>query len=289
MKSAKFKKFLLPGLLILFSVLFIISAVVIITYTKESFDQKGKYDALADMVNKVQQQQVQLGQTAPSIPVLPGQIAPPPTPPEDIYQEIPHPDTEEKISILAEYADIFKLNTDMVGWIKIDDTKISYPVVQTPNNPNYYLHRDFYKEDSKHGTIYVAEAANLSTPSDNVTIYGHNMSDGSMFAALHNYRNKEYYEQHPYIHFDTLYEHHVYQIIAVFDTSDKPDTGFAYHTFVDGNTITFNEYVAKCKALSLYDTGVTATYGDKLITLSTCDSDYWDEHGRYVVVAKRIA
>ena len=289
MRRSKTRKYLLPALLIVFTLTFLVSAVFIVKYMFNSHQQKVIYGDLADMVTQVQQQLQQNQSTVPTTPLKPGEIAPPPPPAVSVFENIAHPVTGQSMSILKEYADIFVRNTDMVGWIRIPGTRLDYPVVQTPDSPNFYLQRDFYKNDSRHGTIYAAEAANINTPSDNVTLYGHNMNDGSMFALLHNYSKKEYYEQHPYIIFDTLTEHHTYQIFAVFETTDIPGEGFIYHTFVDGNPTSFAEYVANCKNLSLYDTGVTATFGDKLITLSTCDNLYWDEHGRYVVVAKRIA
>lgn len=290
MKNAKLKKYLLPSLMIAFSVIFLVSAGFIIDYALDSNKQKNSYDALANMVEQIQQQiQQEQGQQSTTPTVEPGQVAPPPPPVVSIYEEVTHPATGEKLQLLKEYASVFMLNTDMVGWIKIPGTKVNYPVVQTPNSPNYYLKRDFYKESSRHGTVYANELANLTTPSDNVTLYGHNMNDGSMFAALHGYNEKSFYEKNPYITFDTIYEHHTYQIFAVFYTTDIVGDGFPYHTFVDGNTISFAEFVDECKALSLYDTGVDAAYGDKLLTLSTCDKNYADDHGRFVVVAKRIS
>ena len=106
-----------------------------------------------------------------------------------------------------------------------------------------------------------------------------------MFAALHDYKKKDFFKAHPYISFDTIYEHYDYQILSVFITTADAE-GFAYHLYVDGDMDAFTEYVAKCKELSLYDTGVNASYGDKLITLSTCEHNIDD--GRLVVVAKRI-
>ena len=289
MKNEKVKKYLLPGLMILFSVIFLVSAGFIIKYALDSNKQKDQYNELANMVEQVQQQiQQEQSQQPTTGTVEPGQVTPP-VPVVSIYEEVTHPETGEKLQLLKEYAPVFQLNPDMVGWIKIANTKINYPVVQTPDSPNYYLKRDFYKESSRHGTVYANELASTTTPSDNITLYGHNMSDGSMFAALHGYNKQSFYKENPYITFDTIYEHHTYQIFAVFYTTDIVGDGFAYHTCVDGNTISFAEFVDECKALSLYDTGVDVAYGDKLLTLSTCDKNYADDHGRFVVVAKRIS
>ena len=75
--------------------------------------------------------------------------------------------------------------------------------------------------------------------------------------------------------------------MAAFKTVAYSEDGFKYYRFVDGSEEDFDNYIAKCKDLSLYDTGVTAEYGDKLITLSTCE--YSRANGRMVIVAKKIA
>ena len=84
-------------------------------------------------------------------------------------------------------------NPDMVGWIKINDTVINYPVMQTKKIPDYYLNHDFYKNESVYGCPYVQANCDVDAPSDNVIIYAHHMNDGSMFAGLENYRSKDYW------------------------------------------------------------------------------------------------
>ena len=189
--------------------------------------------------------------------------------------------------MLVGYDEIYEMNNHTVGWIKMEGTQMDYPVMQTPDEENYYLYRNFDKRDSARGSIYVREVCDVNEPSDNVTIYGHNMADGSMFACLHSYINKNAWERNSLIFFDTLYEYHTYKIFAVFKTSANIGQGFSYHQFVDAeNETQFNEFVATCKKLSFYDTGITPVYGDKLICLSTCE--YTLDNGRLVVAAVRI-
>jgi len=201
------------------------------------------------------------------------------------------PDTEEEIftgdgTALPEYGELFLQNSDMVGWIKIDGTNINYPVMQTPNNPNYYLKHNFYKEYSDLGVPYVQENCNIAT-SDNLIIYGHHIRGQKMFGALESYKAKSFYEGNRIIQFDTLTEHAEYEIIAVFKTVAYSSSGYRYYDFVDAeDESSFDAYVDKCRELSLYDTGVTAEYGDRLITLSTCE--YSANNGRLVVVAKKV-
>jgi sortase B len=179
------------------------------------------------------------------------------------------------------------LNNDMVGWIEIPGTSIDYPVMQSPYQTDFYLKRNFYKQNATCGAIYVREKCDVWEPSDNVTIYGHNMLNGTMFADLHDYEEKSFWKNNKLVYFDTLYEYHTYEIFAVFIVSGYLDKGFNYHTFDDAaNAAEFDEFVATCKELALYDTGITPKYGEKLITLSTCDKSI--ENGRLVVVARRI-
>lgn len=280
MNKKKLKKYLLPSLMLVFSVTFLVCAGILIKTALDYRKQAKQNEYLANLVE--QQGQVQRP------PVSQDDTSDSYEEPLSAFIEITDPVTGEPVKVLREYAAIYQLNPDMVGWINIPGTTINYPVVQTPDDPNYYLKRDFYKKSSRNGTIYAHAWANLQTPSDNVTLYGHNMRDGSMFAALHKYNSKEFYDQNPYIYFDTLYEHRTYQILAVFEV-DITKVDFPYHNFVDGNTISFRDYVNNCRELSLYDTGVTAAYGDKLITLSTCDMDTSNDDLRFVVVAKLVS
>ena len=190
-------------------------------------------------------------------------------------------------SILLQFQALHAINNDMIGWIEIPGTEINYPVVQSRYEANFYLRKNFYKEKATCGTIYVREACDVFRPSDNVTIYGHNMRNGTMFADLHLYEEKDFWQNNKYIYFDTLYEYHTYEIFAVFISTADLDVGFKYHIFDDAdNAAEYDEFVSTCKELSLYDTGITPQYGEKLITLSTCDKSI--DNGRFVVVARRV-
>ncbi|MCM1234349.1 MAG: class B sortase, partial [Ruminococcus flavefaciens] len=112
--------------------------------------------------------------------------------------------------MLAGYAGLYEENKDLAGWISIEGMKIDYPVMQTEDD-TYYLHHDFYGEDSKYGCLYVKEQADLDAGT-NFIIYGHNMKDGSMFGDLELYLKENFYKEHPVISFDTLYEERTYDI-----------------------------------------------------------------------------
>ena len=133
------------------------------------------------------------------------------------------------------------------------------------------------------------EDCDVLKPSDNLVIYGHHMNNGSMFADLEKFKDEDFWRGHKTIAFHTLTEKNEYEILAVFKTvvyTDSPEA-FKYYRFTDAQSPEeFDAYIEKCKGLSLYDTGVSAEYGDKLITLSTCE--YSRTNGRLVVVAKKV-
>lgn len=214
-----------------------------------------------------------------------------PTDPESVDPQAPGPSRPRPVfkesEVLFRYRSLYTINNDMVGFIEIPGTSIKYPVVQSLNQSNYYLRRNFYKQSATCGSIYVREACDVFKPSDNITIYGHKMTNGTMFADLHKYKKQSFWEDNNLIYFDTLTEYHTYEIFAVFQTEANQGNSFNYHLFDDAkDEAEFNQFVKSCKALSYYDTGITPTYGDKLITLSTCDKSM--EDGRLVVVARRI-
>ena len=145
------------------------------------------------------------------------------------------------------------------------------------------------KEYSDYGCPYVQEDCDMQEPSDNLVIYGHHMSNDSMFAHLEKFKSKDFWSEHRIITFNTLTDKQEYEIVAVFRTvvyTDSPEA-FKFYRFIDAESANaFDDFIAKSKKLSFYDTGVTAEYGDKLITLSTCE--YSRNNSRLVVVAKRI-
>ncbi len=205
---------------------------------------------------------------------------------EKVFEEIIDivSESEEKEENAINIEELYKINNDIIGWLKIDNTNINYPVMQTKDRPNYYLKRNFYKKYSSLGTPYIAENCNIET-SDNLIIYGHHIKGKRVFGELENYKSKEYYNNHKNIKFYTMQEKAEYEIIAVFKTIAY--TGFRYYEFYNAkDEREFCTFVNKCKELSFYDTEKIAEYGDKLITLSTCE--YSNPNGRLVVVARKI-
>ncbi len=195
---------------------------------------------------------------------------------------------EDAPEILDEYKNLYIKNRSIIGWLKIDDTNINYPVMQSKNS-EYYLTHNFNQEYDRNGSIFMDPACDVLKPSTNLILYGHHMRSGNMFGDLDKYESREYMEEHATIEFDTLYEKGTWKVMYVFRDKLRQDTEitFKYYQFIEANSA--EEFASNMNAMaqmSFYDTGVKASYGDQLLTLSTCDSR--EEDGRFVVVAKRV-
>ena len=199
----------------------------------------------------------------------------------EIVEENIENQEERKIDINKLYEE----NKDIVGWLKIDNTTINYPIMQNINDPNYYLHRDFYKNYSSYGTPYMAKQCNLN--SDNIVIYGHHMKNNKMFGELEKYKSKDFYNNHKIITFTTLEKEYSYEIFAVFKTTVYTKNTFRYYENINfENKKMYNDFINICKDKSLYQTGIEIKDKEKLITLSTCE--YSNKNSRLVIVARKI-
>lgn len=199
-----------------------------------------------------------------------------------------HKTSTQLPDVLDDYKTLYEKNKKLIGWLKIDDTIIDYPVMQTSDN-KYYLEHNFNQEYDKNGSLFLDCSCSVYPRSTNLIIYGHHMKSGQMFGQLQKYAKESYYEKHTTIQFDTIYEKGTYEIMYVFRSQvyNEDDLVFKYYQFINANSETeFDSYMEEMAALSLYDTGVTASYGDSLLTLSTCDNSQKD--GRFVVVARKV-
>ena len=206
-----------------------------------------------------------------------------------LFREIHYSEDETiELEILEEYRTLYSKNKKLIGWLKIDDTNIDYPVMQTANN-EYYLDHNFNQEYDKNGSLFLDKDCDVVHRNTNLIIYGHHMKSGKMFGNLNRYSSEEYGKEHSRIQFDTIYEKGTYEVMYVFRSRiyNEDEVVFKYYQFFDAaSDKEFDSNMQEMAALSLYDTGVTASYGDELLTLSTCDSSETD--GRFVVVAKRV-
>jgi len=158
--------------------------------------------------------------------------------------------TQEKTERMKQLEELQKENTDIVAWIEIEGTNINYPILQTNDN-KFYLTHDYKKQKSSGGSLFLDKDFDIVNGSSNYLIY----------EILSVFYSRVYYQ-------------------------DEQDV-FRYYYFVNAeNEAEYNNYVEQCKKASIYDTGVTAEYGEQLLTLSTCE--YSKEDGRFVVVAKKM-
>lgn len=186
----------------------------------------------------------------------------------------------------VEYDSLIAVNPDIRGWICIPGTGLSLPVLQGKDN-EFYLTHDFYGEYDRHGSIFIDCKTDAGIEQSNTVLYGHHMRDGSMFGLLENYVQEDFYRQNPVFSFDLIGEERTYQILAVVKCSlAAGENDFRYYDYkiISGEEM-FWQYYNSIKALSLYDIPVTASYGDELVTLCTCD--YSVQDGRLLIIGKK--
>ncbi len=205
--------------------------------------------------------------------------SPAPTPsPEPTPEPVSHP-----------YADAFLDNEDTAGWLQIPGTNIDYPIMWTPRDENYYLYRAFDGSENVNGCLILDTDSCINPLSTNLIIHGHNMKSGAMFGNLTDYEDESYFEEHRRIILYTEECQRNYEVVAVFRSQvyKKTDNVFKFYKFFQADTQEeFDDFYKNIKKLSMYDTGVTAEFGDHFITLSTCV--YHVTNGRFVVVAKEV-
>lgn len=205
---------------------------------------------------------------------------------EQLLNKINYEVSDENMVNSNKYSSLYEINNDMVGWIKIKGTNIDYPVMYKENDEDYYLTHSFYNDGSYSGVPFVSK--NYRDSNNNLLIYAHNINNKTLFGELLKYDDKGFYNRYQIINFDSLDEERVYQIVAVFKDIITDNDEFKYYKFdYNMNREEFKYYIGNIKNMALYDTGIDVSYGDKLITLSTCINDVKD--ARFIVVAKRIS
>lgn len=206
---------------------------------------------------------------------------------------VPPPDGSEETARTAAapgtspYALLAQSNQDFAGWISIADTKIDYPVMKSAeDDPQYYLHRDFYGNDSYSGCLFIGGGCDAD--SDSFIIYGHNMQNGNMFGTLENYADHEYADSHSEIYFSTPDGERTYRVFAAFQTEVYADLDGVFKYYEAIGSLSQEEYertVSSVRGMSLARLSDAPTYPQQLLFLSTCS--YHTENGRFVVAAYR--
>ena len=249
------KKKLYRIVLLIASLVFVVSSGLLIKELIQSKKEKENLNALANIVNV------------------------------DNYQSL----IEKEKARIKVFNTLYEENNDFIGWLKVEGTHIDYPVMYTPNEPEYYLRRDFNKNHAMSGLPFIGMDNTLNPPSDQVIIYSHNMKDGTMFSDLTLYEDSSFWEEHKIIQFSTMDEQISYEIFSAFYTtvSGNETDEFQYYNFVNAeNESVYNTFIHQAESMSLYDTEVNVEYKDQILTLSTCA--YHENNGRFVLMARRI-
>jgi sortase B len=212
----------------------------------------------------------------------------------DIYKQ---KDTEKSLENSKEKEDIqkkldplIKINPDIKGWIKIENTVIDYPVVQSkPEDPFYYIDKNYLKKKDSHGSIFINSFMTFSNSTQNIVLHGHSMRDGTMFAPLLKY-DLDFYRKNPIVNFDSIFGPGKWKIFAIFRVNTLAQHGEVFNYLIPkfNNKIDFLRLVYQMRIRSLIDTNVDIAETDKILTLSTCCYDIGLENSRAVVVARKI-
>ncbi|MBO5333142.1 MAG: class B sortase [Clostridia bacterium] len=204
---------------------------------------------------------------------------------KDLYAKFPN--MNFPTGMKADYAYLYAANQDFVGWLKIDNTSLDIQVVQSKDN-DYYLKRDFYKNSNRYGCPFMDYKNNSKELDDNTLIYGHHMSDGSLFANLDGYKTLEGYKKSPIINFSTLYQDYQFKVFAVFISTSSPstDNGFNYMITDFASDEKFNSFINEVRLRSIINTNVTVNANDKIITLATCSHEFDD--ARLVIMGRLV-
>ncbi len=204
---------------------------------------------------------------------------------KDLYAKFPN--MNFPTGMKADYAYLYAANQDFVGWLKIENTSLDIQVVQSKDN-DYYLKRDFYKNSNRYGCPFMDYKNNPKELDDNTLIYGHHMSDGSLFSNLDGYKTLEGYKKSPIINFSTLYQDYQFKVFAVFISTSSPstDNGFNYMITDFASDEKFTNFINEVRLRSIINTNVTVNADDKIITLATCSREFDD--ARLVVMGRLV-
>lgn len=214
-------------------------------------------------------------------------------------QKIYHP-LEENVASLAPpeeaaerkrdaFSQLKEGNPDTIGWIHIPNTVVDYPVMQSSvESPEFYLRRGYDQKYTKYGCIFLDAHCTPAEEMKNLTLYGHNMTDGQMFAAILQYTDLEFYKSAPVIDFDLEGAAGKWKVFSVFKTNTLPEQGevFEYTQPNFADDAAFTEFIQQVQSRSILNIPVDVDAQDQLLTLSTCSYEF--EEFRTVAVARRV-
>lgn len=177
-------------------------------------------------------------------------------------------------------------NSEIIAFIKINDTRIDYPVLQTKDN-DFYMTRNVKKEKDRNGSIFADYEVSIKDDPDNLIIYGHHMRNKNMFHDLSKFRDSRFFNNHRY--FNIEFEDHTrkYEVILLAVVNLENEGVFEYNTHLNwSENMNAEKYVKAFRSYQKNSRDVKVESKDKLLTLSTCAYEYKD--GRLVIVAKEV-
>ena len=189
--------------------------------------------------------------------------------------------TEESEVPEVNFTELQETYNASIGWVRIEGTRVDYPVAQWTNN-SYYLNHLLDGTRNNNGTIFMDYRNNTDLSDRNTFIYGHHMKNGSMFGSLVGYKKQSYYEEHPIVEYITPEKTWRAEIFS----AQIVDAGSDVFTLVYADDEEFNAYLKEMQKASLIDTDVTVTAEDRILTLMTCTYEY--DNARFVVQAKLV-
>lgn len=185
---------------------------------------------------------------------------------------------EEDIPVLLPYHLLLEANSDVVGWLRIENTEIDYPIVQASNN-EYYLERNYKQEKHRAGSIFMDYRNDIRKENRHLILYGHNMKDGSMFGSLKHFLNEDFLKQNVIFSFETLYKSYTVEIFSVYQTL----VDFNYLQTEFSSEQEYEAFLQKLQDKSQFELDVELERTTNIITLSTCDYTLDREDGRLVI------
>lgn len=190
--------------------------------------------------------------------------------PEPVPEELPAQEPRYDDPYMNELAELDlealrEVNGDVIGWVSIPDTALNYPILQGEDN-EYYLERTWDLQKSSAGSIFMEQTNQPDFSDFHTLLYGHRMRDGSMFASLKHYNQKEHWSAHPYVYILTDGGVFRYEIFSAYEA---PVKSYTYVIGFEKEGVT-EKFLEHCVSSSVIDTGIVPTAEDRILTLSTC-------------------
>ena len=202
---------------------------------------------------------------------------------QDIYETIEVPENVTYGEFRSQFYDLHEINEDIVGWITINDTKIDYPILQAEDN-GYYLNRNYKREDTPAGSIFMDYRNNVAEENRNTIVYGHRMKDDTMFNSLTKYLDEDFLKDHQTVKYDTMYGSYDAEVFAAYYTT----TEFDYIQTEFASDQEYGDFLQEVQDKSEIEADFDVGEEDEIVTLSTCDYTLDPDEGRLVVHAKVV-